>query len=271
MDRVRGKRESERVSNATSHAKSPPEQNDRRSAVRGSRRAALAAACVILAGGVFSRWLSAAYDASNPPVLGPGALDRIPMQIGSWTGRPRPLDEAIVRAADLDSYVLRSYSRLGRESVGLYVGFGIRVRDLAPHRPEVCYPGNGYTLREQHALRIAAGKSELPARLLVFSSAGLGATNVAVLTFYIVDGRIVDDVSGFRWRMWAGQNAADYVAQVQITTVFGTEERSSAARSVVEEFAADAATLIVDGVIAAVAEAKPPAVPSDGRAAAGER
>jgi EpsI family protein len=218
--------------------------------------AALLAGSVLLASGLAFRALADAYDASStPPVLLAGALERLPLKLGDWTGRPRTLDQALVRAADVDSYVLRSYSRFGRESVALYLGFGIRARDLTPHRPEVCYPGSGYTLREQHHVRLTAGASELPARILTFSSAGLGATNVAVLTFYVVDGRVVEDVADVRWRMWRGQGAARYIAQAQFTTAFGLDDQSEFARALLEEFASVAASAVREAVVQAVAEA----------------
>lgn len=229
----------------------------RTSAPRHSTRAAILAAGLLLATGLAFRALAGAYDATAAsPVLRDGALERLPLQLGDWIGRPRTLDLALVRAADVDSYVLRSYSRFGRETVALYLGFGIRARDLTPHRPEVCYPGSGYTLREQHRVRLTGGGIDLPARILTFSSAGLGATNVAVLTFYVVDGRVLDDVSDFRWRMWRGQGAARYIAQVQFTTVFGLEEQSPAARALLEEFAAVAAPAARAAVVEAVAEAQ---------------
>ena len=70
-----------------------------------------------------------------------------PLQIGPWNGSDTALDERLVKATDTDDHVSRSYVRSdGRGDVSLFIAYGVRFRDLMPHRPEVCYTGAGWTL-----------------------------------------------------------------------------------------------------------------------------
>lgn len=143
------------------------------------------------------------------------------MQLGDWTGREAPLDEAIVQRTDTDDHVNRTYMRSGgRKAVSLFIGYGVRMRDLMPHRPEVCYPGAGWTLDETRRIELTTDDgSILPCQIHTFYRGGLDLRRVEVLNYYIVDGRYCPDVSSLRSRAWKSQSGMTYVAQVQIAQV----------------------------------------------------
>jgi len=179
--------------------------------------AAAVAVALLLGSGIGHRQV--AHYLSRPSgeaALAAGALAKLPLSIGSWSGRDVPLDASVIRATDTDAHVHRTYDR-GRTSVGLFVAYGIRTRDLAPHRPEVCYPGAGWTLQQAEPTRVSIDDaSVLPCTVYRFSRGGKDR-HVTVLNYYIIDGRVCPDVSALRRRAWRGPGGVRYLAQVQIT------------------------------------------------------
>jgi EpsI family protein len=220
--------------------------------------AATAAALMLISGGAYR--LAAAYlDRPTDSVpLARGTLAKaFPMQIGGWQGRERPVEEAVVEGADCDDYISRAYAR-GAESVQLWVAYGVRARDLMPHRPEVCYPGNGYTLEDSRSLELPIGGGQkLECRTYQFSRGGFSASQMTVLNYYIVDGQYSPDVSLLRSKALSGSAGIRYMAQVQIVTPGGGGTASGAASRSVQAFAADSAEAI-RGLMPDAAKTQPP-------------
>ncbi len=208
-------------------------------AARSAILSLVAALVFVLGGGVAYRmtfaWLNRAPETIPLPA---GTLAAVPMQIGDWVGEDVPLSESIIRVADVDDYLCRNYrNRVDGSLVAVFVAYGVRARDLVPHRPEVCYPGNGWTQQrlEQRTIRLADG-STLQTRLFQFAPGGLNPGALLVLNYYIVDGRSCPDVSLLRSRAWRGQATIRYMAQVQITTRVNPMD-PKASEQVVERFA----------------------------------
>lgn len=206
---------------------------------------AVAAACVFMfATGwgyrVLAARLAAPVDATPIPA---SAIERFPLQIGAWAGRETPIDPNLVARTDTDAHISRQYSRSsGTETVSLWVACGVRTRDLMPHRPEVCYTGNGWTQRDRKAvdLPIAEGRM-LPCNVIRFSRGALGMQNTIVLYYYIVDGRYCRDVSEWRYNL----KGIGYVAQVQIVASIMPGQTVDSAQRLVSAFAADSAVPLV--------------------------
>ena len=218
----------------------------------------MAAGMVLLvASGVGYRTLAARYNRPTSSVpIPPGTLAKLPLELGDWVGRDRPLAEAVVRATAVDDHISRRYRRLdGRGSVSLFVAYGVNLRDLAPHRPEVCYTSVGLVLEEtREATLTATDGVDLPCRVYRFKRGGLAAESVTVLNYYIVDGKYCPDVSLLRSKVWRLSLQADYSAQVQITCG-GSPRGSTTAGGLVRTFASDSAAVIRDLLAAAVASA----------------
>lgn len=183
------------------------------------------AAGMLLASGVAYRAVANHYARPSDSIPIPkGTLAQLPMQIGSWTGEDVPMSERMVRATDTDDHINRRYFRSGRsDTVSLYVAYGVRFRDLMPHRPEVCYPSAGWTLNPTQTknteIQLDDG-ARLTCRILNFSRTGLrNEENLSVLNYYILDGNYSKDVSMLRSRSWKSPSAGSYVAQIQITWI----------------------------------------------------
>lgn len=181
------------------------------------------------------------------------------MEIGAWIGRDQPLDKAMVEAADVDDHINRAYHDPGSQrGVGVFVGFGVRSRDMAPHRPEVCYPGAGWNLREQQSLTLATpGGMPLNARLLIFSPGGFDPRELVVVNYYLVDGESSPDVSLLRSKAWKGAAAIRYVAQAQVTSRVDLSSSRDKAVEAAKEFALVSAAEILQAIDKAIAAPAP--------------
>jgi EpsI family protein len=194
----------------------------------------------LVSGGIGYRALGRYLDRpSNRTTLNPGVLARLPFQIGDWAGTDVAMDDAVVRAADVDDYVSRQYVRAtDHETVKLWLAFGVRARDLMPHRPEVCYPGAGWTLSDQNTIVLhGIGGEAVRARVLGFASGGLDQSRLTVLNYYFVDGETCEDVSLLRSKAWRGQTSIRYMAQIQIVRGTNAVGQSVQCGDVVRDFA----------------------------------
>ena len=82
-------------------------------------------------------------------------LDRVPMVIGEWKGRPETVDSRDRIAAGLNGLVMRHYENSrtgGTTTLVLVCG---RPGPVAVHTPEICYPGAGLELAQQSPDKIS--------------------------------------------------------------------------------------------------------------------
>ena len=116
---------------------------------------AVIALVLLLVSGAGYRSLAAWYDQSSDSVAIPaGTLNGLlPLTLGEWTGRDEEVDEYVLQKTGTDDHVNRVYERKqGRDSVSLWIAYGVRLRDLMPHRPEVCYAGAGWALESNEPM-----------------------------------------------------------------------------------------------------------------------
>ena len=208
--------------------------------------AVLAVTVMMLVSGVAYQTLVARVKGSmKGSPMAPETVASFPMQIGGWTGREVPLDETIARKTDADAHINRQYSRHnGRESVVLYVAYG-RTWEMMFHRPEVCYPANGWTLisSDSQELPVRNGM-QLPCSIFRFSLGEFQTREVVVLYYCIADGTIYRNISLLRSRVWGALTAVDCFAQVQIVVSSGGILTSDAMTRIVSDFAAESASSI---------------------------
>lgn len=173
-----------------------------------------------------------------------GTLGRLPLSIRDWSGHDEPLDEFIVARTGTDDHVNRTYNRLGsHDRVRLFLAFGVRVRDLMPHRPEVCYRGSGWTLEESRELELTDDEGvKLPFRIQSFTRGGLITERIKVLNYYIIDGQVCRDVSLLRSKAVSLRQGVGYAAQVQIVGV--GQLKADAGEKAIRTFALDSAQVI---------------------------
>lgn len=220
-------------------------------------RAGLITALVLVIGSGFCYRVAAhrLARARGSVPLPRGTLSALPMDIGDWTGREVPMTDAVVAATDTDDHLNRRYVRsTGLQEVSIFIGYGIRIRDLMPHRPEVCYTGAGWALDDtkQVSMSLVDG-TNLPCQVQRFRRGGLDTHRITVLNYYIVDGEYCSDMSLLRSKAWKPRSSVAYVAQVQIASGDDALHRSGEAG--IRQFAADSAPAIRNLLAEATAQA----------------
>lgn len=209
---------------------------------------------LLLASGLGYRTLAARFSRPSDSVpLAPGTLSKLPLKLGNWVGQERPLDDVVIQATDTDDHINREYWRQdGRAAVSLFVAYGVHLRDLEPHRPEVCYTGAGWILEASRKARLTVTDGgELPCQLQNFRRGGLAGARITVLSYYIIDGEYCPDVSLLRSMAWRTSHRDTYAVQVQVACG-GSSSVSTVAEQAVESFAAESAPVIRDLLVAAV-------------------
>lgn len=166
-----------------------------------------------------------------------GTLSVLSLTIGDWTGRDVPLDERVVKATDTDDHIHRVYQSPSGKSVTLYLAMGVRMRDLMPHRPEVCYPSAGWIFERKRPVEpIMPNGAPRPVHLIRFRPGGLETGSLTILNYYVIDGRHCPDVSMLRSQSWRVGGAGRYAAQVQVAASSGPLLADADAENLVLDF-----------------------------------
>lgn len=141
----------------------------------------------------------------------------IPLDFAGFLGHDVPIDERVRLASDADSVIYRLYRSADQPfEISLFAACGGRPRDLAPHRPEVCYASAGWVRENVENVRIGGGPAAFDARILRFTQGGLPPQRVLVLNYYVVDGSFFPDIDGLRLRFARLGSQVQNWTQVQI-------------------------------------------------------
>jgi EpsI family protein len=106
---------------------------------------------------------------AGKPILGPAGLDPIiPKQFSSWHSIESPgfvlppADETEVRV--YDQILTRTYAGDGGNPMMLLIAFGGGQTGLLEiHRPEACYPSQGYSISNRHKVELQTARTLVPA------------------------------------------------------------------------------------------------------------
>jgi hypothetical protein len=161
-------------------------------------------------------------------------LSQFPKRIGRWVGRDVPISETVLEVAANDDFLSRLYvNESNNQWANVYIAYTARPRTMLGHRPQVCYPANGWTHENmEHVQVISNSGRTINCLLHNFQKSFPKTEKIVVLNFYIVNGQITDDESVFSGVGWRTPNVdghpARYVAQVQISSLLEMSVRSAA-------------------------------------------
>jgi EpsI family protein len=129
----------------------------------------------------------------------------IPKQFGDWH-QLQELDVIAVNPevqANLDKIyqqtLSRTYTNLAGEQIMLSLAYGGDQRDsMQVHRPEVCYPAQGFQILHSvtDSLHLIQSQNDIPVKRLVAKQ----GTRVEPITYWITVGDQVA-VDGFKWKL----------------------------------------------------------------------
>ena len=191
---------------------------------------------VLLLGSGITYRIMAGYlqgDALSPIAL-PVPLNEFPLEVGQWSGSEVPIPVNIQKIAKNDDFLSRLYiNQTTNQWVNIYVAYTARPGTMLGHRPQVCYPANGWIHDSTDHIKVVSKQgSEIPCLLHRFHRPAPNYEEMLVLNFYIVNGLLTDDESVFSGVGWRTPNIAGdparYVAQVQVSSVLENSARSGA-------------------------------------------
>lgn len=168
------------------------------------------------------------------PIELPVPLSAFPARIGAWVGKDVPIPPNIQRVAGNDDFLNRLYiNESANQWANIYVAYSARPRTMLGHRPQVCYVGGGWIHDSTETSEIVSNFGRrIPCLVHRFRMPAPGYEERVVLNFYIVNGKLSNDESGFSGVGWRTPNitgnAARYVAQVQISSVLENSTRTAA-------------------------------------------
>lgn len=185
----------------------------------GSASATWIAAILLLLGSRANQLFESTLNNDATSVsLQQDALEELPLELGDWTGYADPLSPALASATDSDLQLSRAYVLWGSGPIHLFIGYGGRLRDLTRHRPEVCFPGAGWTLRDSQRDEIALNNGgSLSCRISHFGRGGFNQDQAAAISYYICNGSYIADSSQLSNINWYSPGAPNYWARIQIT------------------------------------------------------
>ena len=170
----------------------------------------------------------------DTPIILPIPLSAFPTEIIDWTGRDVAIPQNIQRVAGNDDFINRLYTnKSNNQWANVYIAYCARPRNMVGHRPDVCYVGGGWVHDStQQSQFISAGGKAVPCLIHRFHRPAPETDEVVVLNFYILNGQITADESGFSGVGWRTPNIAGnparYVSQVQISSVLENSVRLAA-------------------------------------------
>lgn len=185
----------------------------------------LAISALLLAGAVYRVAASRLKLVADTPVLLPVPLSAFPKEIHDWTGKDVPLPVNVQRVARADDFLSRLYiNRTNNRWANVYIPYTAHPRTMLGHRPQVCYPAGGWVHDSTEPSEVISSSGrEIPCLIHRFHMPAPGYEERIVLNFYILNGQLTADESGFSGVGWRTPNIdgdpARYVAQVQISSV----------------------------------------------------
>lgn len=185
---------------------------------QSSLGAAVIAGVMVFLLGLGHRALDARYgQGSMRQSVDSDALARLPHSVDDWNGQDVPLDERIVKEADIDTYINRSYRRSGSDRpILFYIGCGSRASVLG-HYPDRCYLGSGWIPCAKRKGEMSPNSgSTLPYNVYKYTREGSAEQGISLFQLFVVDGEYYTDISEARRQSWGPFRSASYYAQVQI-------------------------------------------------------
>lgn len=168
----------------------------------------------------------------------PLPLKTFPTVIGDWTGMEMSIPSTTLEYMEqnfADDYLSRRYLNSQNQTYAdIYIVYcASRPGGMLGHQPNVCYPGNGWiqdSTEQSHFLTQQG--LEIPCLIHRFHKPAPMYDEIVVLNFYLVNGKLATNQSGFTGllgrRYNLRRNPARYVAQVQISSLTENSIRNAA-------------------------------------------
>ena len=195
----------------------------------------LLAFVLLISAGVAYRILASRLEIVTSTAISlPVPLSAFPMQIGNWQGKDVPIPENIQRVAGNDDFLNRVYiNETTNQWANIYIAYSGRPRNMLGHRPDICYVGGGWVhdSTDESSFVSSYGR-DYTCLIHRFHMPAPRTDQIVVLNYYILNGQITADDSGFSGVSMRTPNIAGdparYVTQIQISSALENATRSLA-------------------------------------------
>lgn len=189
-------------------------------------------------------WAFLASRSRAEPSLSRAPFAEFPMQLGSFHGQDRPMDEGVLDLLNLSDYLMRVYvpvsdekpaagafegrTTQGAAAVALYVGYyGSQRTGATYHSPKNCLPGGGWVFRSSSRVTaVIPGHPEAAVNRVAIEK---GFSRQLILYWYQDRGRIVASeyaAKGYLILDATTRNRTDGALVRVSTPIVGTEEEA---------------------------------------------
>lgn len=195
---------------------------------------AIAVALLLCSGFAYQIVAGCLQGVTESPITLPVPLKEFPLEVGQWSGREVSIPASVQKVAGNDDFFSRSYiNKATNQRANVYVAYTARPRTMLGHRPQVCYPANGWIHDSTDHIKMTSSEGlEIPCLLHRFHRPAPNYDEMVVLNFYIVNGQLTDDERVFSGVGWRTPNIAGdparYVAQAQFSAALENSVRSAA-------------------------------------------
>ncbi len=190
--------------------------------LKSDRTAVAVSVAALAVGGAWRLSLPNPVDATAYHARVRAAAAALPLSFGDWSGADQPLPSEAIDELRPNVAVSRRYlNRKTNRSVDLLLIQCPDVRDIAPHYPPVCYPGQGLTLAGQQSVGLAVGGQAVTATRYAFQWNDFRHPDPVTVDNFMVlpDGNTRPDMTGMERRIGASQR---YFGAAQVQVVYGT-------------------------------------------------
>jgi hypothetical protein len=193
----------------------------------------LAIVALTLSGAVYRVAASRLKLVSETPIVLPVPLRSFPVELSSWVGKDIPIPDSIQRIIYNDDFLNRLYiNESNNQRVNIYIAYSARPRTMLGHRPQVCYVAGGWVHDSTDSSEvISLSGKPIPCLIHRFHKPTPQNDEIVVLNFYIINGELTCNESGFSGVGWRTPNIkgnlARYVAQVQVSSTLENSVRAA--------------------------------------------
>jgi len=194
----------------------------------------LAIAVLLLAGAAYRVAASRLKLVTETPIVLPVPLSSFPIEVFEWAGEDVAISTGVQRVADNDDFLNRLYiNKSNNQWANVYISYTARPRTMLGHRPQVCYTAGGWVHDSTDSSEVISLSGEkIPCLIHRFHKPYPQSEEIVVLNFYILNGQLTGNESGFSGVGWRtpniSKNIARYVAQIQISSVLENSVRTAA-------------------------------------------
>lgn len=164
-------------------------------------------------------------------------LVNFPNVLGPWKATPSSLDKDVIKALQLDDYMIADYAHENGGMVNFYIAYYASQRKgVSPHSPQVCMPGGGWVISSLDRLMLPVpGKPDFYVNRTVINKG-----NVKQVVYYWFEqrGRHIANEYLMKWYLLLDsvqRNRSDG-ALVRVTSLIRTGESAEDADARIQAF-----------------------------------